>query len=191
MGRREVCIFEGYCNALRLCSLGPGHVSKSFALKECPKAMRNYDDVIGKIFNGEFSAAALAAKEGQSHDRNRKRNGLGSGSSAGKRGGSEGAAARQGKGSPYGHSGNGSVSREGTLKRKFQDVSGTSSDKGGGGKNSKVQLSSGSPSRVIAPPSSSMRQKNKALTASGSFRKTNGYFRKKLRAQTTSEFSSS
>jgi len=43
----------------RVQSLHLGHVTKSFGLRESPKALRNHDDIIGKIFNGNFSAEAL------------------------------------------------------------------------------------------------------------------------------------
>jgi hypothetical protein len=35
-----------------------GHAAKSFAMRESPAALRNYDDVIAKVFNGECTAAA-------------------------------------------------------------------------------------------------------------------------------------
>jgi len=37
-------------------SLHLGHVAKSFGLQDNPKNLRNCDDVLGRIFNGEYSA---------------------------------------------------------------------------------------------------------------------------------------
>ena len=52
-----------------------GHVAKSFGLKESPQALRNHDDVIGRIFNGAFSAATIE------EERKKKRYGDGMGKS--------------------------------------------------------------------------------------------------------------
>lgn len=40
-------------------SLHLGHVAKTFGLVEHPKALRNRDDIMAKIFNGSFTAAAV------------------------------------------------------------------------------------------------------------------------------------
>ena len=42
-----------------------GHVAKSFALRESPKALRAADDMMAKINNGHFSVQAGAAKTGK------------------------------------------------------------------------------------------------------------------------------
>jgi hypothetical protein len=43
-------------------SLHLGHTAKSFALKESPSALRDHEDVLSKIFNGEYTDEVLAAK---------------------------------------------------------------------------------------------------------------------------------
>jgi len=116
-----------------------GHVAKSFALRESPKALHNKEDIMAKIFNGAFSDANSA--------QNKK------------------------------------------LTRKDRDEkyalsnqrSGSGGGGGGGGGSKKKQGKDKQKSRKMGSSSSS--------APSGKFRKAGGgYFRKKLRAQTQSEF---
>jgi len=113
-----------------------GHVAKSFALRESPKALHNKEDIMAKIFNGAFSDANSA--------QNKK------------------------------------------LTRKDRDEkyalsNQRSSGGGSGGGNKKKQGKDKQKSRKMGSSSSS--------APSGKFRKAGGgYFRKKLRAQTQSEF---
>ena len=53
-------------------SLHLGHVAKSFGLRESPKALRSAEDVIGKIFNGAYSA--LAGPNGSKRGHNKSNN---------------------------------------------------------------------------------------------------------------------
>jgi hypothetical protein len=46
-----------------------GHVAKSFGLLENPKTIRNHDDVLGKIANGQYGRAALAQPEQEDEPR--------------------------------------------------------------------------------------------------------------------------
>lgn len=44
-----------------------GHTAKSFAMRESPSALRNYENVIQKIFNGEFIAKSESTSLGVGH----------------------------------------------------------------------------------------------------------------------------
>lgn len=127
-------------------SLHLGHVAKCFALRESPHALRNHDDIIGKIFNGLFTQAVLGDDKLKKKNRDEKY-----------------ALSKKGK---SGGSSRGSVHSE----------SGSSKPPSGLAKNEKQKI------RKMGGSAS--------LTPSGSFRKTSGYFRKKLRTSTTAEFQS-
>jgi ATP-dependent RNA helicase DDX31/DBP7 len=131
-------------------SLHLGHVAKCFALRESPHALRNHDDVMGKIFNGMFTQAVLGDDKLKKKNRDEK----------------------------Y------------ALSKK-----GKSGGAGAGGRSSSSSDSGSSK----PPPALAKNEKQKmrkmgggagGLAPSGSFRKTSGYFRKKLRANATAEFQS-
>ena len=120
-----------------------GHVAKSFALRENPTTLRNQEDIIAKIANGEFACAMVnqnMGKESKKIARDRK----------------------------YGLAASVDRTRDGLSY---------SSKNSGCHDTGKQALRK-------------MSKKSKVLTASGKFRKAgSSYFRKKLKAQTTSEFS--
>ena len=49
-----------------------GHVAKSFGLRDNPKAVHGDDDIMGKIFNGEFASALLNDKKYKQEKRDEK-----------------------------------------------------------------------------------------------------------------------
>jgi hypothetical protein len=137
-------------------SLHLGHVAKSFGLQDNPKNLRNCDDVIGKIFNGEYSAFNVKNQDSRGESKQNTRNHRSRGDAGGQQ-------------SVVGYD-KGSVAlttaRPGALK--------TGNDKQKLRKMGKRSATSGSSSRM--------------LSSSGKFRKTNGYFKKQLRSQTSAEF---
>ncbi len=196
-------------------SLHLGHVAKSFGLRESPKALRSSEDVIGKIFNGAYSVLNTRNSEnnrdrfshggkggggGGGRDRDAK---SGKGGKGGKSGGGttvkrdresrdEGSNKRQrSDDSSSSNSSNsnrgesparstknpGVVVKSGKDRQKLRKMGRGSSSSGSGDRNKKGGSSNSSSS------------KGSRLTASGVFRKTTGYFKKKLRSQMSSEFS--
>jgi hypothetical protein len=178
-----------------------GHVAKSFGLRETPKALRCAEDVIGKIFNGAYSVHNSGSNAENRRDKYRAGGGGGGGDkNGGKKNGGKDSGNRMSKGTTV-HNG------EAGGKRKFGD-----SNSSGDRDTKKPRASTQNPGLVVKSgkdrqqlkkmgksksSSGSDRQdrkssgKGKALTASGAFRKTSGYFKKKLRSQMSSEFSSS
>lgn len=190
-------------------SLHLGHVAKSFGLRESPKALRSSEDVIGKIFNGAYSVLNTRNSE---NNRDRFSHG-GKGGSGG--GGGRDRDAKGGKGGKGGKSGGGTTVKrdresrdEGSNKRQRSDD--RSSSGGGSSRGESPARSTQNPGVVVksgkdrqklrkmGPGSGSDNKKGggsgssskgSRLTASGVFRKTTGYFKKKLRSQMSSEFS--
>ena len=160
-----------------------GHVSKSFALSESPNVLRSHDDVLGKIVNGTY---AVHSGEGEDNEGQKKMT-------------------RADRDSKY------------SLSQKKRSMS-LSSDSNNNNSSMKKRRTTGtgdedsrsagaSASASASPQDGSVKDKrmlqklkqvgdkkksSAAPTASGKFRKAGGtgYFRKKLREQSTSEFSS-
>jgi hypothetical protein len=151
-----------------------GHVAKSFGLRESPKALRGGEDVIAKIFNGAYSA--LNAKNAREEKRDRyKAQGSSSKGGDGKRkhaGEADGGDRKRSKGPSTQNPG--VAVKSGRDRQKVRKMGSASAGAASGGKRA-----GGSKGR------------GDKLTASGVFRKTSGYFKKKLRSQMSSEFSSS
>lgn len=189
-----------------------GHVAKSFGLRESPKALRSSEDVIAKIFNGAYSILNSRANEGNNRDRFKAGKG-GKGTagnsnskSTGKGGGGGGIVAKGKSGKP----GRGTTVESGSRKRSASETAGDydgakRARSAGSGisstQNPGLAVKSGKDKqkvRKMGPSSSSSsggsrsasKGKGDRITASGVFRKTTGYFKKKLRSQMTSEFSS-
>lgn len=141
-------------------SLHLGHVAKSFGLQDNPKNLRNCDDVIGKIFNGEYSAFNVKNQDSRGDSKQTTRNHR----SRGDAGGQQSVVDRDKGSAPVALL---TTARPGVLK--------TGSDKQKLRKMGK---------RSSGTSSSSSRM----LSSSGKFRKTNGYFKKQLRSQTSAEF---
>lgn len=142
-------------------SLHLGHVAKCFGLRESPSALRNHDDVIGKVFNGMFTKEYL----------------------------SENKLTRKGRDEKYALSktSGGNSNNKSKKRNNESDTSGNASNKK---QRSEDNSSSSSKPRVSADKNS--RQKLRKVgppSASGSFRKAGGgYFNKKLRVTSSSEF---
>lgn len=145
-----------------------GHVAKSFALRESPSGLRNEEDIIAKIANGEFSKRSVS----RSTDKQAKREARDEKFKLGNK--------RKPK----------DTKRHLSLKEGDDDGSNCTSsasktDDYDQSLNEKPTIRSKS---ELQP----LRKMGKTkLKASGNFRKSGGgYFRKKLREQQTSEFSS-
>lgn len=147
-------------------SLHLGHVAKCFGLRESPSALRNHDDVIGKVFNGMYTKEYL----------------------------SENKLTRKGRDEKYALSKTSGGNSNNKNKKRHQD-----SDNNGGTSNKKHRSdqdnsnSSGdSSSKPRVSADKHNRQKLRKVgppSASGSFRKSSGgYFNKKLRVTSSSEF---
>jgi hypothetical protein len=129
-----------------------GHVAKSFGLRENPKSIRAEEDVIGKIFNGEYSAANVDnSKDSEKKRRDDKY-----------------ALARLAKKDP-------------NKRNTSKEDEGCSSS----GEVGRIKKKAGDKQVIRKMSSKSLG----GLTVSGKFRKAkDGYFRKKLKEQSTSEF---
>lgn len=196
-------------------SLHLGHVAKTFGLRESPKALRNNDDVIGKgvscciccnhsytyaptgkIFNGVFSvksAAAMAALTSKEKAAVRdSKYGLGN---KAKLGGGSGGKKNHGERGTINNSSSSSSSSSGTSTRLVPTPGFMTAHLKKGNDRQKLRKmgstgsSSGGNSSVGVKTNVSRRSDSAEMKPSGKFRKTTGYFRKKLRAQLTSEFS--
>lgn len=137
-------------------SLHLGHVAKCFGLRESPSALRNHDDVIGKVFNGMFTKEYL----------------------------SENKLTRKGRDEKYALSKT-SGGNSKNKKRDRNDDSDSTNKKFKGDDNS-----NSSKPRISADKNSKQKIRKVGPSASGSFRKTSGYFNKKLRVTSSSEFAS-
>lgn len=187
-------------------SLHLGHVAKSFGLRESPKALRSSEDVIGKIFNGAYSVLNARSNENK-RDRFKAGGSAGGGKgSAGKGAGGSGKGARSttvrredGAGGDRKRKSSGDA--EGDSPAKRSRGGGASNGSSSSTQNPGVAVKSGKDRqklRKMGPGSagaaggknrSSSKGRGDKLTASGVFRKTTGYFKKKLRSQMSSEFS--
>lgn len=205
-----------YTGIFSVQSLHLGHVAKSFGLRESPKALRSSEDVIAKIFNGAYSvhntrnvrqqnvnsSGDKRGRDGGSSGRDREGGNSNSKKMAHKRStvvlkdgkrkqadgdGNTGGSKRQRteqEAAPRSTQNPGVAVKSGRDKMKVRKMS-----SGGGGAGSGKGSSKGS--RAGSGASGSSSSKGSQLTASGVFRKTTGYFKKKLRSQMSSEFSSS
>lgn len=167
-------------------SLHLGHVAKSFGLRESPKALRSSEDVIAKIFNGAYSVLNTRA-ERNNNNRDRFKAGAGTNNSSSK--GGKAASGKRSRGT--------TVVREDSDggDRKKRKLTAPASTQNPGlavksGRDRQKVRKMGSSSAGSGSKSAS-KGKGDRLTASGVFRKTTGYFKKKLRSQMSSEFSSS
>ena len=202
----------------RVQALHLGHVAKSFGLRESPTNLRNNEDVIGKIFNGVFANLQAVEAFDPNPDKTKKgkeekQKALNFGSSDMEsfiasfddyNGGlapgekkvtvkekkrirdEKWAVSKRAKLSQTGkRSDNGAASADEPIK----NMRNLSMKKGKDRQKLRKMGTAGSGSGSSS--SSGGAQTESAPTASGRFRKTQGYFRKKLRAQSSSEFSAS
>jgi hypothetical protein len=190
-----------------------GHVAKSFGLLENPKTIRNHDDVLGKIANGQYGRAALAqlqesrSKKMSREERDQKY-ALGSQrerDNNNKQRGDRADGKQRGDRADGKHrrsSDRQAEAASASTKRKFADMSAASvvrasapaAPAASGGEEQNDDGDNRKKRANVDPRTLQKMKKvgsdNKVLTASGKFRKSQGgYFRKKLREQHTSEFS--
>jgi hypothetical protein len=177
----------------RLQSLHLGHVAKCFGLRDSPKTIRVHDDTISKIFNGLYSAALFNDKEAKKRARDEKfslSKGVKKAAQALKppqTGGNKwrgGATDTNAPKASVSNTRSMAVTDADTPNPHLAPITNTSkpipiiipSDKRKIRMGSKAGSGSGPGSRLLAP--------------SGKFRKSaDGYFKKKLRNQSSSEFS--
>ena len=154
----------------RVESLHLGHAAKSFALRDKPTALRGGHDVIGQIFNGVYAESVGPSKGKEESDRVLKKR------------------VRDEKFSLSGKLVNDNSSSSSSSKRK--KLNGNDSPTMERASVSSV-LKKGKDRQKLRKmgSSSDTDQKGGSKVVGKNFRKTNGYFRKKLRAQTTAEFS--
>jgi hypothetical protein len=145
-------------------SLHLGHVAKCFGLRESPSALRNHDDVIGKVFNGMFTKEYL----------------------------SDNKLTRKGRDEKYALSKTSGGNSKNKKRTNESDTNGGASNKKhrSDQDNSNSSSSSSSKPRISADKNSKQKLRKVGPSASGSFRKTSGYFNKKLRVTSSSEFAS-
>lgn len=195
----------------RVQSLHLGHVAKCFGLRESPAGLRSHEDVIGKIVNGSYSKALLGDAQTRQAQRNEKyslsKGRGGAGASKGGKGGATGSSGGKGGargvesgrkqvGSDFAGVETGGVSDGKKRKREYQD-GGDEDENGGSTENPSARKT------VLVPRGTGvggaygsekqkirkLGSKGAGLAASGRFRQSGGYFRKKLRAQVNDEFS--
>eukprot|EP01041_Mallomonas_annulata_P005730 gene5730-11581_t len=178
-----------------------GHVAKSFALRESPKAIRNHDDVIGKIFNGEFTAERMDQLQqlrgggggGGEKDRKRKRHQSEEERTQVERRRLDSQWKKRRTGTEDreedSHTAIRSNFRSSSASTSVQPSAVASSSSVGGHSQSERGAGAGEVvRRVAADPAQRKLRKIGKASVSGAFRKTTGYFRKKLRSQATDEF---
>ena len=161
----------------RVEALHLGHAAKSFALKDKPTALRGGQDIIGQIFNGVFAGSnssqtstATAAEDKESKKRSRDEKFSLSSRSSG-----NGRSKKLKKTEPFTSalSPGRAIAASSALKK---------------GKDRQKLRKMGQGDRESGDKKAVGGQKAPLLVGKN-FRKTNGYFRKKLRAQSNSEFS--
>lgn len=141
-----------------------GHVAKCFGLRESPSALRNHDDVIGKVFNGMFTKEYLSENKLTRKGRDEK---YALSKTAGGKGGKNNKRSSESDAGP-------------TSKKPRKDQDNKHNSGEGGSAKPRISLDKKDKQKLrkVGP------------TASGSFRKTTGYFNKKLRVTSSSEFAS-
>lgn len=165
----------------RVEALHLGHAAKSFALRDKPTALRGGQDIIGQIFNGVFAGSNSAAsttsassskvvdKESKKRARDEKFSLSSTSRSAGNGSSKKLKTAEPSNFSPPGRA----ISASSALKK---------------GKDRQKLRKMGQGDRESGEKKAAGGQKAPLLVGKN-FRKTNGYFRKKLRAQANAEFS--
>ena len=192
-------------------SLHLGHVAKCFGLRDSPKTIRVHDDTISKIFNGLYSAALFNDKEAKKRARDEKFS-----LSRGVKKAVQAAKPAQTGGNKWrGGSTDSNVPKTAAATGSVSGGdAGSSSSSSGGGVTAATRpktltptayasteervTNTSKPIPVIIPSDKrKLRLGTKAVTMgsrvlapSGKFRKSSdGYFKKKLRNQSSSEFS--
>lgn len=152
-------------------SLHLGHVAKCFGLRESPSALRNHDDVIGKVFNGMFTKEYLSENKLTRKGRDEKY-ALSKTSGGNSNNNNKNNKSKKRSNDSDNNDSNASNKKHRSDQDNSNSSGGSSKPRVSADKNNRQKL------RKVGPPS-----------ASGSFRKTSGgYFNKKLRVTSSSEF---
>jgi ATP-dependent RNA helicase DDX31/DBP7 len=180
-GRQAFCSFiRAYAThssdakgIFRVQTLHLGHVAKSFGLRESPSVLRVKEDTIGKVFNGLYRAEVVESEKKKRRDEKYSL----SGAAAAKRGG-----------------GGGKEQSGGKNKRSREGERGGGDDGERRKRSREGEAGEGTKKPALLALSKNEKQKVRSMGAgpspSGAFRKSSGYFRKKLRSEGRSEFSS-
>ena len=182
-------------------SLHLGHLAKCFGLRESPKTLRVHDDNISKIFNGLYSAALFNDKEAKKKARDEKFS-----LSRGVKKAAQAAKPPQTGGNKWRGGATDNNAQKSVTSRSDGDgdsevVSSSSTVKAVAQTKPAVSTTS-KPIPIIIPSDKRKMRigagsgragsggRGKLLAPSGKFRKSaEGYFKKKLRTQSSSEFS--
>jgi ATP-dependent RNA helicase DDX31/DBP7 len=188
-------------------SLHLGHVAKSFGLRESPSELRCKDDTIGKVFNGMFRAELVESEKKKRRDEKYSL----SGAAGKKRGGGESSSGYRDRDKDRKGNKDSNSNGNGTKKRGREGFSSAGSGGGSGEgeredgddrrkrsrEETKPVAMAGTASGAVRGPPAAAKSKNEKQklrkigsgpSPSGTFRKSNGYFRKKLRSESRSEF---
>jgi ATP-dependent RNA helicase DDX31/DBP7 len=140
-----------------------GHVAKSFGLRESPSVLRVKEDTIGKVFNGMYRAEVVESEKKKRRD---EKYSLSGAASAKRRDGND---------------------QSGKKKRSRE----SDGDGDGDRKQNKRSKDESKPALIALSKNEKQKVRNigSGPSPSGSFRKSSGYFRKKLRTESKSEFS--
>eukprot|EP01038_Epipyxis_sp_PR26KG_P008178 gene8178-11064_t len=164
-------------------SLHLGHVAKSFGLRESPSELRCNDDVIGKIFNGYYMSHNSNNNNGYNNINNNNNNNNNNKIVANNNNNNNNNNNKNSKIIANINNNNNNNNKENSLigkKRKNRDGGVTDTQKlrkmGSSLSSSSLPVGGGGGVSKLSP--------------SGKFRKSSGYFRKKIRMQSSSEFSS-
>ena len=182
-----------------------GHVAKCFGLRDSPKTIRVHDDTISKIFNGQYSAALFNDKEAKKKARDEKF----SLSKSVKKDKISTKPVQSGGNKWRGGASDTNIPKEKDFNQKTENTKNLSTPVARAeeystydskkSKNDDFIITNTSKPIPIIIPSDKRKLRigtksningTKVLAPSGKFRKsTDGYFRKKLRDQSSSEFS--
>ena len=182
-----------------------GHVAKCFGLRDSPKTIRVHDDTISKIFNGMYSAALFNDKEAKKKARDEKF----SLSKSVKKMNTATKTVQNGGNKWRGGASDTNVPKGEEIEKKVKNnnydcinndnnTNNASNNNAHNANNDFIVTNTSKPIPIIIPSDKRkirIGAKNsvngsKVLAPSGKFRKsTDGYFRKKLRDQSSSEFS--
>ena len=180
-------------------------MAKCFGLRDSPKTIRVHDDTISKIFNGQYSAALFNDKEAKKKARDEKF----SLSKSVKKDKTSTKPVQSGGNKWRGGASDNNIPKEKDSIQKIENINNKSTslvraeeistyDSTKNKNDNFIMTNTSKPIPIIIPSdkrklrigTKSNISGTKVLAPSGKFRKsTDGYFRKKLRDQSSSEFS--
>ena len=160
-----------------------GHVAKSFALRENPAALRNQEDIIAKISNGEYSQEKMTMVLDKVEKKAIRDKKYGLAAKNGKKNGSDGAKKSSSKSS--------SLSNHTNKRTSFVEAKPNVSTSLSSSLPAHLQNLSSTSNKGYSEKQALRKMSKKATpTVSGKFRNAGGsYFKKRLKSQMISEFS--